>query len=91
MFYALVYAVVTASWPDPPEAVSGKPVPETFNCPESEVVGTALACPLLLQTSYWLGASNEMAVVKNILIIVNIAGNCLDETADRRGEPGHFR
>jgi hypothetical protein len=32
------------------------------------------ACPVLPQTSYWLGPSNEMAGIKNILIIVNANG-----------------
>jgi hypothetical protein len=31
-------------------------------------------CPVLPQTSYWLGRSNEMAGIKIILIIVNADG-----------------
>jgi hypothetical protein len=35
------------------------------------------ACPVLPQTSYWLGRSNEMAGIKIILIIVNADGRNL--------------
>jgi hypothetical protein len=40
---------------------------------EVEVAECPAGCPALPQTSYWLGRSNEMARIKNILIIVNTA------------------
>jgi hypothetical protein len=41
---------------------------------KAEFADCPAGCPVLPQTSYWLGQSNEMAGIKNILIIVNVNG-----------------
>jgi hypothetical protein len=38
---------------------------------KAEFADSPAGCPVLPQTSYWLGRSNEMAGIKIILIIVN--------------------
>lgn len=45
--------------------------------PKAEFAAGPAVCPVLPQTSYWLGLSNEMAGIKNILIIVNANGRNL--------------